>query len=323
MPDTTNITSPQDLQRILDSLPPDIRPEVEKILHQTTQQHNFFQDNFTSIIFFLALALYTFVSVRRGVKQKDADVTRADNPIESASNRLMFYGSKLKLTDEEINNILSKYHSYFSNLQPTLQIKFTERLKQFIHRKIFIVCDKEQCNEMAVLISAAAIQITFGLDNFLLPWFEIIQVHAEGYVTHNCPNPLAGHVQGNIITVAWNSFIKGYANQSDGDNVGIHEMAHALFYQEIIVDVNKEKDFKEYYDKVMEESKKIYSLRETQRELYNEYAFINLQEFWAESLEIFFEEPESMQAAYYDLFVRLKQLLLQDPINKSNPLLIN
>ena len=81
------------------------------------------------------------------------------------------------------------------------------------------------------------------------------------------------------------------------------------------------KEFKRHFNEVMAEGQKIFDQRNTGSSVFNDYAYKNLQEFWAESVEMFFERPGVMQAACAELFIILKQLLHQDPLNRSNPLL--
>ena len=54
-------------------------------------------------------------------------------------------------------------------------------------------------------------------------------------------------------------------------------------------------------------------LLSTQR-LYSDYGLKNLQEFWAESVEIFFERPLAMKEHYPDLFTTMRLLLNQQPV---------
>jgi Mlc titration factor MtfA (ptsG expression regulator) len=283
------------------------------------QLQNFFRENLSSIIFSVALILYAFVSIRKVLKQKDADVVNQPDQPVSKPGRLVYYGNQLKLADDEIAHILSRYHPYYINLEAELQNRFRKRLTEFMRQKIFVIHAKEGYKEMPVLTSAAAIQISFGLDKFMLPWFNIIQIHTEEYFDESFLKVLNGDVEGNTVTIAWNQFLKGNIDQSDGENVGIHEMAHALYYQNVVVE-NKEEVFKALFKEVLRQGEKIYELRSRQQLLFNDYAYKNLQEFWAESVEMFFEKPDSMQIAFNDLFIILKQLLRQNPLNKLNPL---
>jgi Mlc titration factor MtfA (ptsG expression regulator) len=52
--------------------------------------------------------------------------------------------------------------------------------------------------------------------------------------------------------------------------------------------------------------------------LYSDYAMKNFQEFWAESIEIFFQSPEILHDHYPDLYKIICDLLCQDPLNYPN-----
>ena len=53
------------------------------------------------------------------------------------------------------------------------------------------------------------------------------------------------------------------------------------------------------------------------------YAETNLQEFWAESVELFFEKPFDFNSHYPNVYKALKLLLNQDPLNKTFPVIEN
>jgi Mlc titration factor MtfA (ptsG expression regulator) len=52
--------------------------------------------------------------------------------------------------------------------------------------------------------------------------------------------------------------------------------------------------------------------------LYSDYALRNFQEFWAESIEIFFERPADMKRKYEDLYGALCEILNQNPLHSGN-----
>lgn len=239
-------------------------------------------------------------------------------------NKMYVYdGRRIKLSDAELTGILLKRFPYYVQLLPELKAVFEKRVKRFMTVKLFIIPVSQTYKEVPVLLSAAAVQLTFGLQEFELPWFRYIRIHEEEYFADDphALRVLAGHVEDNVITVAWNHFLKGIADDKDGANVGLHEMAHALYYQHVIAHNGRRKGFIKELSDVMEESEEIYTLKHHYKMLYSDYAYKNLQEFWAESVELFFEKPASLQDYYPDLFENLKELLNQDPLNKTNPLL--
>lgn len=55
--------------------------------------------------------------------------------------------------------------------------------------------------------------------------------------------------------------------------------------------------------------------------LYSAYADTNVQEFWAESVELFFEKPLALSEHYPNVFEAMKWLLNQNPLAPEYPLL--
>jgi Mlc titration factor MtfA (ptsG expression regulator) len=246
--------------------------------------------------------------------------TQADNAGEGPKDYYIYEGSNLGLTDDEITGILIKYYPYYNRLWPTVQYRFQQRLFTFIKSKSFIIYSQQPYKEMPVLTSAAAIHLTLGLDEYLLPWFKYICIHTEAYFASDSLRVLAGNVEGEMITVAWDQLLKGIKNETDGNNVGLHEMAHALYYQLAVVDNNQAVNFSENFENIMQEGVEVYKLKDARHILYSDYAYRNLQEFWAESVEIFFEKPAEMQKSYPQIYETIKDLLKQDAVKEGNPL---
>jgi len=170
---------------------------------------------------------------------------------------------------------------------------------------------------MPILVSSAAIQLSFGMENYLLPQFEHIHIYPEEFMfVHKNFNVLEGNVSGANINISWKHFLEGFALPTDGQNVGLHEMAHAYYYQNFVCKENTDdcfvngfRQFDVYANKAFESEKY------PGNDLYSDYALSNFQEFWAESIEIFFEKPVFLNNQYPELYTSLKFLLRQDPIN--------
>ncbi|MEJ0105339.1 MAG: hypothetical protein WDO19_23500 [Bacteroidota bacterium] len=62
---------------------------------------------------------------------------------------------------------------------------------------------------MPVLISAAAVQLTYGLRNYLLPFFKDIYITADAYSTKAANDLYIGHVSPDGIYLSWKHFLKG------------------------------------------------------------------------------------------------------------------
>jgi MtfA peptidase len=242
-----------------------------------------------------------------------------DKEAVAVSSPLVYQGEDLDFSEELIRKVLIKHFPFFNNLLHPDQDKFIGRLKRFIRGKIFVIHDIKGYREMPILISASAIQLTFGLQKFLLPHFSIIQIYPQEFIAMEPMRVLIGNVSGNTINIAWKQFLEGYKNKSEKSNVGLHEMAHALYFQNVETDEYIDKSFKDSYhhftalgDKIFEREKHITI------GLYSNYAMRNFQEFWAESIEIFFQSPDKMQNHYPDMYRLLCDLLCQDPLNYPN-----
>jgi Mlc titration factor MtfA (ptsG expression regulator) len=231
---------------------------------------------------------------------------------------LTYYGDELNFSNEELTTILTKHFPYYNTLTADEQQRFLLRLQNFLQIKTFKIHDKQGFKEMPVLISAAAIQLTFGLDKYLLPHFEFIHVYPEEFMrVQPAICFLEGNVSGHSINLSWKHFMQGYSNGNDGQNVGLHELAHALYYQTFEVEENVDSGFRDMYSNYVKDSNKVYHTELNNiGGLYSDYAIKNLQEFWAESAELFFEKPNELKSFYPQLYQTMIYLLNQDPLNK-------
>ena len=277
------------------------------------------------VIAFIAIFIFILLRVKRNIANGDDNdsdsFTETDAPqngYQSPQPYLTYYGDELNFSELELQAILIKRFPYFNSLSETQKATFLERLQDFIANKTFKIHDDKGYKEMPVLISAAAIQLTFGLKKYLLPNFEFIHVYPQEFMRVNesiCF--LEGNVSGHAINLSWKHFLEGYANSNDGQNVGLHELAHALYYQTFIVEENVDSNFRNTFDGFNNYGNKVFEQESLPgNDLYSDYALKNFQEFWAESAEIFFEKPAQMKANYPLLYEAIKTLLNQDPYNK-------
>ena len=256
---------------------------------------------------------------RKAEEENQTGELAMDKEAATISSPLVYQGDDLDFSEELVRKVLIKHFPFFTRLLHPDQDKFISRLKKFIRSKIFVIHDVKGYREMPILISASAIQLTFGLHKFLMPHFSIIQIYPQEFIALEPMRVLIGNVSGNTINIAWKQFLEGYRNRSEKNNVGLHEMAHALYFQNFETDEYIDKSFKDSYhhftalgDKIFEREKLLTI------GLYSDYAMRNFQEFWAESIEIFFQSPERLQNHYPDMYRLLCDLLCQDPLNYPN-----
>lgn len=248
--------------------------------------------------------------------ESDYDIVEpGENVEEEEPDYLIYEGSQLNFTAEEIQTVVNKRSRYFIHLSDTDKEKFLHRIQKFIERKTFFIHDKSGFKEMPILISAAAIQLSFGLDKYLLPDFPNIHIYPEEFIaTEPTIRCLEGNVSDNCINISWKHFLKGFNLPDDGQNVGLHEMAHAYYFQNFETRNNIDHDFVYTFSKFNNSGNKVFEQEKVPgNDLYSEYALKNFQEFWAESVEIFFEKPIQLKTVYPDLYDAINDLLNQDP----------
>ena len=212
--------------------------------------------------------------------------------------------------------ILQQYIPYYRNLDAVQKDRFLKRALIFKATKHFEFIEMQEEEHMSLLISAAAVQLTFGLQHFLMDHFHKIYVMKRAYHFGLMNVPFQGHVSEDGIYLSWNNFLNSFANYTDGDNVGLHEMAHALAY------VNFPEHEHDGEDEVFQ-YRWYKTFTTTGREVFNRmqagemtmlgsYAATNYQEFWAVCVENFFERPLAFKIQLPELYNAICKLLNQD-----------
>ncbi|GAA0892312.1 zinc-dependent peptidase [Fulvivirga kasyanovii] len=216
--------------------------------------------------------------------------------------------------------ILQNYSSYYNLLSQEDKDKFQARVHHFIYSKRFIPRGfSKVTDEMKVLISAAAIQLTFGLPQVYLAHFDKILIYPDTYYSTINKTYHVGEVNPRMgaIILSWKSFVDGYADPTDSYNVGIHELAHAIHFENRIR--NSEFDFldaESLYILGKIAAAEIPKLQKGEPHFFRSYAGTNEHEFFAVALEYFFERPVEFREALPLLYKTLTRLLNQDPAKR-------
>jgi MtfA peptidase len=223
-----------------------------------------------------------------------------------------------KVSPEEIR-FLDTHFPYFARLKPIHRLEFLRKLETILSTKRLVPRGglEEVTSEMEVLIGATITMVIFGWKRLRLAHFHTILVYPNAYystvkkVYHRGEvNPKHG-----LIVVSWKCFVEGMADPSDGVNVGIHEIAHALKLANLI-ETDGEHEFNpkawaEYNHWVPAEMER---LRKGLPSLFRESAALNEHEFFAVALESFFECSQDLKNYHPKLYQALVQLLRQDPL---------
>jgi MtfA peptidase len=145
--------------------------------------------------------------------------------------------------------VIGSLFTYYNDLPEESKWRFVNRTFQFRRQKKFHYIGLENNEDTAILVSASAVQVTFGLKNYTLSHFKDIYVLADAYHMDNDDELYIGHVAPDGIYLSWKHFLQGYSHQNDNINVAIHEMAHALLYNNFFAQYGIDAHFRLNYEK--------------------------------------------------------------------------
>jgi Mlc titration factor MtfA (ptsG expression regulator) len=213
---------------------------------------------------------------------------------------------------KEFHAYLNSNFEYYRKLTPNQQKKFLTRVSEFIAIKKFI--PKENCEihrHHKLKIAASAIQLTFGLDSYLLLRFHSIFIYPSHYLSKSLRYHKGEVSMNGTISLSIKDFELGYENNTDGINLGLHEMAHALKFDQLM-EQDEENFFYNYYRKFEKEA--LEEMKNTSNEHFIRlYGKTNINEFFAVCIENFFERPQLFKKELKELYLHLSILLNQDP----------
>jgi MtfA peptidase len=237
--------------------------------------------------------------------------------------RHFFFVSRYITLGRKYRKILESKFPYYKKLCTKDKKKFEKRVQYFISTKQFIPRNmKEVTPEMKCLISATAIQLTFGFPGLNLASFKKIIIYPDSYYSmikrtyHKGEvNPSAG-----IIVLSWKNFEENHMDTHSQKNLGLHEMAHALRLENRLL--NEEYDFFDesilnQWDKLSKHE--VEKIREGNDSFFRDYAGTNSDEFFAVAVENFFERSEEFASFLPEMYQTLVELLHQDPLRLGNP----
>lgn len=216
--------------------------------------------------------------------------------------------------------IIASYITFFNTLDVDSRLRFVLRTWEFRHLKNFYYTGLAETKEMPVLVSAAAVQLSFGLPNYQLDFFKNIHIIADAYEYAGSGELWVGHVSPDGIHLSWKHFLQGYADAHDNVNVAIHEMAHAVYYDSFMDNAGLDSCFRARFAKLSPVfGPALAGLLISRRSYLRSYAFTNVQEFWAVSAEAFFENPVALRDTMPAVYNVIAEILNQDPASAVNP----
>ena len=244
-----------------------------------------------------------------------------ESRLEEVAIKRLLQGDNAGFRDirNKLEPVLNEHFEYYKHLPEPLKLKFLLRTSVWMKRKRFsgreglVVTE-----EMKMLISASAIQLTFGLSDFQLNHFSEIVIYPDVFLSTATNNLHRGETSmKGYIVLSWKHFLEGYKFSSDKLNLGLHELAHALDLSRIVKSTDP--FFHAYFVKWMAASNTEFNaVNEEEQHFLRNYAGTNQREFFAVCVEHFFEDPYGFKERLPVLYRHLSVLLRQDPVAISN-----
>ena len=208
---------------------------------------------------------------------------------------------------------------YYIALNSDEKAEFERRLTYFMATKQFVAHHGlDLFDAMKALICAEAIKITFGLNKFVLPHFNVIHIYPEEYFSR----ATRGYHKGDVdlrgaISLSWKNIKEGIVDPTDGLNVAIHEFAHAVYFENFIKNehylfINPE--LLKQWNRLAEEE--MPNVRDDDNHFIRAYGGTNTNEFFAVSTEHFFEQPKQFSEEHSELFELMVKIYNQNPMER-------
>jgi hypothetical protein len=214
-----------------------------------------------------------------------------------------------------VKTVLDSDYPYFKSLSPVLQKRFIERTIRFIEEKKYVGRQNLIIsNRIRVVVAACAVQVTFGLDSYLLETFEYVVIYPDVYESPVTGKWHKGETNLNgFICLSWKHILEGIQIGNDNYNLGLHEWTHALRFNSIKFE-ETDYFFDGYINKwVANAMFEFNKLRLGKESIFRRYGATNIHEFLSVCIEHFFESPDDFKEHAPQLFKETCILLNQDP----------
>lgn len=216
--------------------------------------------------------------------------------------------------------LFSEKINFYKYLNQDGRDLFIARVQEFMMSKLWLgFNDFELKQEHRLLISACGVQLTFGLKEFTLSHIERIYIAPEIFYSRLIGKDVKGLTVPNAIYLSWEDCKKGMDVNDDALNLCLHEFAHALEIGIQLENADTNFNYDQYLegwedvrDKAFEELNRN---DETDKDFLRDYARTNRHEFFAVSVEYFFERSAAFKNKDPELYLGLCRLLNLNPLN--------
>ncbi len=237
---------------------------------------------------------------------------------------------------EDWRKTIERYVAFFTRLSGKDQAELLGHVQVFLSEKTFEGCGGlELTNEILVTIAAQACLLLLHRKTDYFPRLETILVYPSTFIVEH-KQPVQDHVWGEgkearlgetarqmgTMVLAWDAVRAGAADAADGKNLVLHEFAHQLDYENYAADGVPGLATRAQQLSWREVMRNEFGLLRAADDtgiptLIDTYGATNAAEFFAVSVEAFFEQPRALRAEHPKLYRELQDYFKQDPTEFS------
>lgn len=232
--------------------------------------------------------------------------------------------------------LLHRTARFWESLSADEQDRIEDEIRFFIAERHWEGCGGlALTEEMKVIIAAQACRLLLGRPGERFSNVTTVLVYPTGYFTGPQPTPVLGgptprntdgggvpvlgqaHDRGPVI-LSWRHTLEGTLDDTDGENLVLHEFAHKLDMANGVIDGTPPMSSAEQareWNEAMTSAREhlVESLRLGTGAPLRRYALTNPAEFFAVATECFFERPNDLDEWDPDLYRVLARWYRQDP----------
>lgn len=241
------------------------------------------------------------------------EYTAAMNP---EPNEQADYGLRLISEDDAaiVREILTKDFPFIENWSQSDRDKLIWRTCHIRRKKEFHGHEGLEIHMIhEVIVSATLARLTMGLGkNYTLPKFPHIEIYPREFYSKLLNQHVKGLTFGHgRLFLSWAHFEEGHRDATDKIHVGLHEFAHALMLQ-----FDQFKDLQTWREWLSAAHPVMSTISASGNHFFRQYGATNIHEFWAVSVETFFEQTTEFKSKYPQLFYCTCRMLNQWPLGK-------
>lgn len=214
----------------------------------------------------------------------------------------------------KLRALLEQKHPFYSRLSSEAQKRFRDRVVLYMMGNEFMPQKMETVPpDLQGMIASGVVQLTFGLDDFLLPAFEHIIVYPRPFPSPQYPTNFHTSeifVEDKVILFAIEQLIPGTLNPTKHYNICLHEYIRAYLH------MYKNNNFSDLDESTWESLEKVSGWSKE-----HIFKYINRPDVQLLPVSIchFFIFGEKFKEVLPDVFERYQSVFNFNPTNHENP----